>query len=70
METDIEKRELDFQSKVSRYEYTIREKDSKIIKLETKLNEHTESSEKMIEEFRIKAEENSNQIFEELTGKV
>eukprot|EP00111_Clytia_hemisphaerica_P002603 TCONS_00007398-protein len=70
MDTDLEKRELEFQSKVSRYEYTIREKDSKIVKLETKLNEHTESSEKMIEEFRMKAEENSNQIFEELTGKL
>ena len=69
-ETEHEKKELDYQSRINRYEYAVKERDATIVQLQAKLDEHTEASEKMIERFRVQAEENSNKIFEELTSKV
>lgn len=49
---------------------TFREKEEVVTNLDTKLKEHTKESEHLIEEFRVKAEENSNQMFDDLNSKV
>ena len=70
METEHEKKELEYQSRINRYEYTVKERETTITQLQVKLDEHTEASQKMIEQFRTQAEQNSKKIFGELTLKV
>lgn len=61
---------MEYQSRINRYEYTVKERDATVAQLQAKLGEHSKASEKMIETFRVQAEQNSNKIFEELTSKV
>lgn len=70
LESDFEKKEMGYQSKITSYEFFLREKETLISDLDMKLRKHTEESEKMIEMFRTKAEENSNNIFNELSSKL
>lgn len=64
------KKEIEYQSKISRYEHNLKDKETSISRLETKLQEQTMTSEQMIERIRVQAEENSNRVFQELTVKV
>ena len=70
MDSAFTKKEIEYQSKVTSYEHNIKNKETTIARLETKLQEQTATSEQMIERVRVQAEENSNRMFTELTLKV